>query len=89
MSRESSLIAKSESGFQTFFLSIPDWEINPHKNAHRTQWRYFKKIGEMESAQKFLRTRTWLQHTPIHNRQLFEKIEKVRNWVFGLLELST
>ena len=55
------LTAKSETGFQSFILAIHYWKINPDQNA---RLRCFKRIGGMQSAQKYSGISTWPQDNP-------------------------
>ena len=58
IAKVSLLITKCESVYQSFVLVVCDWEMNPDQDAHQILI-YFKRIGGMQSMQKYLGISTW------------------------------
>ena len=67
-------IHQPETGSLSLFLVIRHWEMIPDQDAHRS--RYFKRIGWMQSLQKYSRISTWLRHIAINNLPPLEKDRK-------------
>ena len=60
---------KSKTGFQSFILAI-SYDIVRWSRIRKLiipLSRYLKRIGGMQSTQKYSRISSWLQHIPIYN----------------------